>query len=170
MNLGDIFFKAFFLIVFGNLAISIVIAFVVRLLARRCCPSNRVLSSTGLVAFLLWILSTAPLVTGLHEPLFVSWHKSQNKAIPDAPCLSYSPSFTRLYATFSMTLSEYENWASTHPWNLSKNAPAEIRDYDLEKFGITELESAHSSEMAENGKHLVTMYRDGIVYLAYYAN
>lgn len=170
MNLGVIYLYTFFVIVFGSLLVSTVLAYACSVFSRQIFRKKFPGSSILFLSFLIWILSTAPLLTLLHEPIFVSWHKAQNKWVPNVPCLEYRPMVTRLFASYSMTREEFDTWANQHPWGLEPVPVKDVRPYDLEQFGMESVDAAYASEMANNGKHLLALHRDGIAYIAYYAN
>ena len=163
MNLGDVCIKAAVCICIGGclLALSIV-------LLQRCWKKTRWSVSIAIFVVLASALSMGGCYFG-HYPLFVAWHHSQNQVLPQKGCLTYEPSFFRLYASYRMSRAEFDEWAQRHPWRLKPYALSDIPDQDTEALGFDRPDTAYASEPAPNGSQLRVYHGGDTMYVSYWA-
>jgi hypothetical protein len=101
-----------------------------------------------------------------HGIVFSAWHQSQNRFVPNSGNITYCPEFSRLYATYEMTLPQFHQWAATHPWKLNLSS-GEAFSHDFEIMRFDNPEASYSTEMAPNGKQLRVYFKSDIMYLSY---
>ncbi len=160
MNLGDIYFKSFLLLLAAPVFATLVLLGVLR---------QRLKLTWGnvcLVAFFIAPFAGILLNAAFHHRVFVAWHQAQNQFVPRTGCLTYSPDFARLYATYRMTLPQFNAWATTHPWGLTSGSNGLLM-HDAEAMGFDSPEAAFETGMAENGKQLRVYFKSGVMYLSY---
>jgi len=164
MNLGEIYIKSGVAICIGACLLTLLIVLILRFVkkTRRC---------TLFMTFCL----LAPVLSVVgdhfgHGPLFVAWHRAQNTLLPESGCLTYKPSFFRLYATYRMSRAEFEDWATHHPWQLvpMDEGGFPLPPQEVENLGLERPEAAYASEPAPNGRQLRVYYAKGTMYVAYY--
>jgi hypothetical protein len=163
MDLGDIYLKAAASICIAAGALTVV---VVLLLRRR-----KKISWPGLLALaapLLLLLCGGGLYFG-HPPLFAAWHRAQNDMLPKTGCLTYEPSFARLYASYRMSRSEFDAWVQAHPWELKRFGDSDISDRDLQHFGAKKADVRLMTPPVLDGKQLRVYYHDNVMYVAYFS-
>lgn len=162
MNLGDIYLKTFLVLTATAFALSFVVASLLRI--------RRRVSWSGVVCIGLLLGGCGAVIACrvFHQTLFVAWHKTQNEAVPSSGCITYEPDFTRLYATYEMTRTEFDAWIANHPWKLKPGINGPLNEDGL-RFGITEPDASFETEMAPNGKQLRVYFKSGIMYLAYHS-
>ena len=160
MNLGDIYLKTFLALTGMAFLLSFLMASLLRI--RRRASWGTVFGigcSVGIFAAFFANMS-------LHRPLFVSWHKAQNDAVPTTGSLTYEPDFFELNATCQMTRPEFDAWVGSHPWNLEPGDNSFLH-HDGPSFGLSEPEASFETEMAPNGRQLRVYFKSGIMYLSY---
>jgi hypothetical protein len=163
MNLGEVCIRAAVCICIGGclLALSIV-------LLQRWLKRTRWSVSIGIFVVLASALSIGGCYFG-HYPLFVAWHRSQNQLLPQNGCLTYEPSFFRLYASYRMSRAEFDDWAQHHPWGLKPYNLSSIPDQDTKALGLYRLDAAYASEPAPNGRQLRVYHGRETMYVSYWA-
>jgi hypothetical protein len=159
MNLGNIYLKTFAAIIAISFVLAVMVASLLRF--RRCSWRTVVLS-----ALPIWLMVGFFVLNTSHQRLFVAWHKWQNSALPKQGCLTYEPDFTRLYATYAMSRSEFETWVNDHPWRLHAGNNG-LLHHDGPRLGFDEPELSFETDSAPNGRQLRVYYRSGIMYVAY---
>jgi len=125
----------------------------------------------GLLALavpLVFLLCCCGLYFG-HQPLFAAWHCAQNDMLPQTDCLSYEPTFARLYASYRMTRPAFDAWVQAHPWKLMPLGESDICNCDVQQFRISKPDAAFATRPAPNGKQLRVYYQNNVMYVAYYA-
>jgi hypothetical protein len=160
MNLGDIYIKSFFCIVGASIAVSMLFAFV----WRSKWKTSRCASIA--VSLLIGLLLSVPALTLLHHPLFVAWHRAQNAMVPQTGCLTYDPSFARLFAAYRMSRSGFDTWVAAHPWRLTPYAN-DLLEYDASHLGFSSPDASFASPSGSNGKQLRVYFKNGVMYLSY---
>lgn len=162
MNLGDIYLKTFLVLLTAPVLAS---WFALGLLRQRfkLTWGNVCLISVFIAPFAGIILNTA-----FHYRVFAAWHQAQNQFVPRSGCLTYSPDFIRLYATYRMTLPQFNNWAASHPWGLTPSSSS-LKTHDENAMGFESPEAAFETGMADNGKQLRVYFKSGVMYLSYNA-
>jgi hypothetical protein len=163
MNLGDIFIKTAAAICLGAFLASLLMALILRYAKK-----TRWWISLTVFVVLVPVLSYAGLYFG-HHPLFVAWHRSQNEVLPRTGCLTYEPSLFRLYASYRMSRAEFDAWIKQHPWHLSPYDVSQIPAQDAEDLGISRPDTAFATERAPSGKQLRVYYKNGTMYVSYWA-
>jgi hypothetical protein len=163
MNLGDISIKSIAAICVGSCLLALLIVLVVW-------HVKRIRWTTFFVALipLALVLCVAGCYFG-HGPLFAAWHRAQNTVLPSNGCLTYEPSFFRLYATYRMSRAEFDEWAKGHPWRLASSNEGRVPACDAEALRFGHPEAAYASEAAPNGGQLRVYYANGTMYVAYFA-
>jgi hypothetical protein len=160
MNLGQIFFQTFLVLLVAPTLASILVLFLFR----------RKLSSYFSTFALLCIFLGPCIGVGVnykyHRVVFSFWHQWQNQFVPQSGGITYDPDFSRLYATYKMTLPQFQEWAATHPWKLNLSS-GESFGHDFEIMGFDNPEASYSTEMAPNGKQLRVYFKSDIMYLSY---
>lgn len=160
MNLGQIYFQTFVVLLVTPTIASMLVL----------CLFRRKLSSYFSMLALLSIFLGPSVGVGLnykyHRIVFSSWHQSQNQFVPSSGCITYDPEFSRLYATYKMTLPQFHQWAAMHPWKLSALSP-EVFNYDLEIMEFDTPEAIYATEMEPNGKQLRVYFKSETMYLSY---
>ena len=168
MNLGDIYLKTFLVLTTMALVLSCLLALVLSRLVASLLRFRRRVSWADVLCFgfLLgcFVAFTANML--LHRPLFVAWHKAQNDAVPTTGCLTYDPHFTRLYATYQMTRTEFDTWVANHPWELRPGDNG-LLHHDGPEFDLGEPDASFETEMAPNGRQLRVYFKSGIMYVSY---
>jgi hypothetical protein len=161
MNLGGVFIRTAVAICLGACLLALVVALILRYKKTRW--------PDPLTAFfvLALVLSCGGLYFG-HGPLFVAWHRAQNEALPRANCLTYEPSFLRLYASYRMSRAEFDAWVKNHPWHLSPCNERHIVDKDAEHLGFTRPDAAYATEPEPNGRQLRVYHENGTMYVSYW--
>ncbi len=101
-----------------------------------------------------------------HRDLFVRRHQSNNSLMPQQGCLTYEPSFDKLFASYRMTRSEFEQWVSNHPWKL-KPYDMSFVEFDAERLGFSKPDVAFATEMADDGGQLRVYFKDDTMYVSY---
>jgi hypothetical protein len=163
MNLGGVFMETVAAICVGACLLALLVSLVLRY-----CRKTRRLASLTLFVILASVLFLAGLYFA-HRPLFAAWHRSQNVLLPQAGCLTYEPSFFRLYASYRMSRAEFDAWIKHHPWHLSPYDKRLIVPQDAQHLGLTRPDAAYASEPAPNGRQLRVYYENGIMYASYWA-
>jgi len=160
MNLGVIYINTFIDITLSALAIALVTTILIRLLKN--------LSILFVFAMFLGLsLVFVYFGNDLYlEQMFVHRHKAQNIWVPQDGCITYEPSPGDLFASYSMSRDEFDNWVGTHPFQLSEGG-GELLDFDTERLGFTTPDVIYETEMAPNGKQLRVYFKDGTMYLSY---
>ena len=162
MHLGDIYIKTFFLISAVAFGIAIASSFLLRSWKR---------INAGWLFALSLVVGLSLAYAGnsqFHRDIFVRWQQSQNKWVPQKGCLTYEPSFGRLYATYSMSRDEFERWTASYPAEMSPYDMSFLV-HDSERLGFSDPEVAYATEMAPNGNQLRVYFKDGVMYLSYNA-
>ena len=160
MNLGDVYVKTFLLLLLAPALAAIVLMGLFR--RRLQLTWGAVISVTLLVPPIAGVL----LNYSFHRSLFVAWHKMQNQFVPPTGCLTYSPDFSRLYATYQMTLPQFNAWSAAHPWGLSAGSNS-LLSQDTQAMGFDSPQSSMETSTADNGKQLRVYFKSGIMYLSY---
>lgn len=160
MNFGDIYLKSFAVIVGASFLIAVMIASPLRFWRRTSWQT------VVLTALPIWLILGFLALDWGHRRLFVTWHRWQNTALPSDGCLTYEPSFARLYATYEMTRDEFKRWARNHPWELQPSGN-ELLPSDGPRLGLDSPELCFASEMGPNGKQLRVYYKTGTMYVSY---
>ena len=160
MNLGQIFFQTFLVLLVAPTLASILVLF----LFRRKLSSK--FSALALLCIFLGPVAGVCLNYKCHGIVFSAWHQSQNRFVPNSGNITYCPEFSRLYATYEMTLPQFHQWATTHPWKLNLSS-GEAFSHDFEIMGFDNPEASYSTEMAPNGKQLRVYFKSDIMYLSY---
>jgi hypothetical protein len=163
MNLGDIFIKTAAAIFLSACLASLLVALILRYAKKA-----RWWISLTVFVVLAPVLTYAGLYFG-HHPLFVAWHRSQNEVLPRTGCLTYEPSFLRLHASYRMSRAEFDAWIKNHPWRLSPYDVSPIPAQDAEDLGISRPDTAFATERAPSGKQLRVYYKNGTMYVSYWA-
>ena len=101
-----------------------------------------------------------------HRRLFVGWQQTQNEWVPEAGCLTYDPSFARLFATYSMTETEFRDWVESYPVPMGPYDNSLLM-FDCERLGFTEPKLSFATKSAPNGKQLRVYWTDNVMYLSY---
>jgi hypothetical protein len=164
MNLGDICLKAAASICIASAVLTVLVMLLLRRLKKAPWPALRAFA----VPLIFLLLCCGGLYFG-HAPLFVAWHRAQNDVLPPTGCLTYEPTFFRLYASYAMSRTEFDAWALGHPWKLAPLSKSDIYDGDLQHFGISKSDAAFATEPAPNGKPLRVYYQNNVMYVVYYA-
>lgn len=160
MNLGDIYLKAFFCI--SGIAFLLAI-----LVATGICFWRRLQVGWVIpIAFLLGIVFAVVGNSLLHRRLFVDWQQSQNEWVPEKGCLTYNPSFSRLFATYSMTKTELSDWVANYPVPMGPYDNS-LLVFDSQRLGFTEPALSFATASAPNGKQLRVYWTDNVMYLSY---
>ncbi|QDV25923.1 hypothetical protein [Aureliella helgolandensis] len=160
MNLGDIYFKTFLVLLAAPVITTLVLLGVLR---------QRLKLTWGnvcLVAFFIAPFAGILLNGAFHHRVFAAWHQAQNRFVPRSGCVTYSPDFARLYATYRMTLPQFNAWATTHPWGLTPGS-SDLLTHDEEAMGFDSPIAAFETSMADNGKQLRVYFKSGVMYLSY---
>jgi hypothetical protein len=163
MNLGNIF-----LITAASICIASGVLALLAVLILRCVKKISWPRLFVLALLLAFSLCCCGLYFG-HQPLFTAWHRAQNDVLPKTGCLTYEPSFFRLYATYRMTRAEFNAWIENHPWQLKPFAKSEISSNEMKRFGIKEPDAAFATESAPNGKQLRVYFQNDVIYVSYFA-
>ena len=129
MNLGQIFFQTFLVLLVAPTLASILVLF----LFRRKLSSK--FSALALLCIFLGPVAGVCLNYKCHGIVFSAWHQSQNRFVPNSGNITYCPEFSRLYATYEMTLPQFHQWAATHPWKLNLSS-GEAFSHDFEIMGL----------------------------------
>lgn len=161
MNLGDICLKSAASICVASGMLTLVAMLILRRVKKT--PWPRLL---GLAVPLVLLLCIGGLYFG-HRPLFTAWHRAQNDVLPHAGCLTYEPTFFRLYASYRMNRAEFDTWVLTHPWKLMPLAESDVGE--LKQFGISRPVVAFATEPASNGRQLRVYFQNDVMYVAYFA-
>jgi len=160
MNLGQIYFQAFVVLMVTPTVASMLLL----------CLFRRKLSSYFSTLALLSIFVGPAFGVCLnykyHGLVFSAWHQWQNQFVPQSGCITYDPDFSRHYATYKMTLPQFHEWAATHPWKLNLSS-GESFGHDFEIMGFDNPEASYSTEMAPNGKQLRIYFKLDTMYLSY---
>jgi hypothetical protein len=159
MNLGTIHLEAFAAIAGLSLVIAILVASLLRL--RRWSWRN-----VFVVALPLWLAIGCYALSKGHQPAFAEWHKWQNSAPPRNGCLTYEPSFTRLYASYRMSRDEFTAWVANHPWRL-RTGDMSLLYLDGDRLHLAEPELSYETDRASNGQQLRVYYKSGVMYVSY---
>jgi hypothetical protein len=159
MNLGDIYFKTFAVIV----AVSFLLALALTSLLRLRKFSWQVVVYAALP---VWLVLGYLLLDAYHQSCFVAWHRWQNTALPNQGCLTYEPELHRLYATYDMDRSDFEAWVRSHPWQLGAGSNG-LLHHDGPRLGFDAPELSFETAMAPNGQQLRVYFKAGIVYVSY---
>ncbi|GAB5406149.1 MAG: hypothetical protein Aurels2KO_43800 [Aureliella sp.] len=122
--------------------------------------------SICLAALPLWLVIGFCGLEYLHQPLFVALHQGQNTSLPSEGCLSYEPSFGRLFASYRMSREELDRWVSSFPVKMEPYDNAFL-DFDAERLGFTDAEASYATPMASNGNQLRVYYSEGVMYVSY---
>ncbi|MEM6469415.1 MAG: hypothetical protein AAF802_07575 [Planctomycetota bacterium] len=160
MNLGVIYLKTFFCISGVAFLVAIVLAIGIRFWRR---------FHAGWIIPIAVFLGIALVFLGnslFHRRLFVHWQQSQNTWVPKTGCLTYDPSFARLFATYSMSETEFRDWVADYPVPMLPHDNSLLM-FDSERLGITEPELSFATESAPNGKQLRVYWADNVMYLSY---
>lgn len=160
MNLGDIYLKTFLVITAVAFVAGFALAFVLRLMRR---------IRAGWLVVLGSLLAAVLTVAGnraFHQELFTAWHQSQNSVVPRTGCLTYDPSFDRLYATYSMDAATFEQFVASHPWQL-RPYDSSLQAMDARRLGFETPQAAYATEMAPNGNQLRLYFENGTMFLSY---
>ncbi len=162
MNLGDIYFKTFLIL----LVLPVLATFLLLGSYRR----RLQLTWGGILLIAVFIAPFAGMLLNraFHQQLFVAWHQAQNQLVPRTGCLTYEPDFSRLYATYQMTLPQFNAWAAAHPLRLSPVADS-VPMYDAQVMGFDSPEASFMTDMAENGMQLRVYYKAGVMHLLYFS-
>lgn len=102
----------------------------------------------------------------LHHDMFVRRHQNRNLTVPSSGCITYQPSFGRLYASYKISKKEFTDWVATHPWKL-REYDLGLIEYDSKMLNFKEPELAYATEMAANGGQLRVYFKNDIMYLSY---
>lgn len=129
MNLGQVYFQTFIAL----LVTPTVAGVLVLCLFRRKMPSY--FSMLALISIFLGPFVGVGLNYKCHKFVFSHWHQWQNQFVPQSGCITYDPDFSRLYATYKMTLPQFHHWAAIHPWKL-KAVSAGVFNHDFELMGF----------------------------------
>ena len=159
MNLGSIYLKAFFAIIAITFVFALTVASLLRL--RRCRWRTVVLA-----ALPIWLIIGRLVLDTSHQRLFVAWHRWQNTALPQQGCLTYEPEFTRLYATYKMSRTEFQVWVNDHPWQLHAGDNG-LLHHDGPRLGFDGPAFSFETDSAPNGKQLRVYYKSRIMYVSY---
>lgn len=162
MNLGLVYLLSFLAILTISLIVALMLACILRIWSFAW-------STIFSAALLLWFVLGLFALESFHQPVFAFWHRMQNKSLPREQCLTYDPSFYRLYASYRMSPETFEFWISTHDWNLHPADNVMHLD-DGEKLKLDSPEKSFATESAPNGKQLRIYYRSGVMYAAYNSN
>jgi hypothetical protein len=161
MNLGDVYLKTVLLISGVSFCVCLAGAIVWRLW--REVPWRVVWLTTFCAGCVV-----APTANSfLHRRVFISWHRGQNEYVPKTGCVTYEPSFFRLYASYRMDRETFDDWVANHPWRLLP-FDGEVPSYDGQRLGFESPDVALATEMAPNGRQLRVYFKDGMMYLSYY--
>ncbi len=160
MNLGSIYVQAFFVLFAAPTIVSFALLGLLRHKLKISCGS--------IVLFALFVAPIAGMLLNyaFHEPTFVAWHQAQNRYVPQTGCLTYRPQFSRLYATYRMTLPQFNAWATAHPWDLMPGGNSLV-EHDAAALGFDNPVASFETEMAPNGKQLRVYFQSGTMYLSY---
>lgn len=63
---------------------------------------------------------------------------------------------------------EFEQWVSTHPWQLKPYDMAFV-EHDSKRLNFAEPVLAYATEMASDGGQLRVYFKDGVMYVSYNA-
>lgn len=160
MNLGDIYLKTFLVLLFAPPLVTFVLLGLLR--------QRLKLTWGGVLMIAAFLAPFAGLLlsTSYHRPVFVWWHKMQNQYVPRTGCVTYAPDFSRLYATYEMTLPQFDAWVAAHPWGL-KPGSNDLLFHDAEVMGFEDPQLSFETGMADNGKQLRVYFKSGTMYLSY---
>jgi len=160
MNLGDIYLKTFLLLLTAPVLTTLIVLGVVRQ-RLKLTWGNVCLIAVFIAPFAGLVLNDA-----YHQRVFNTWHQAQNQFVPRSGCLTYLPSATRLYATYRMTLPEFNAWATGHPWGLKPGSNSLLM-HDEEALGFQAPDASFETDMGDNGKQLRVYFKTGLMYLSY---
>jgi len=160
MNLGDVYLKTFFNISAVAILIAIAIPAALRIW-KRIHPRWFVTVFVILSLFLVYVGNSL-----FHHDMFVARHLKQNKWVPQDGCTLYQPSFGHLFATFSMSRSEFDAWVASHPWGLQPY-DGDLADHDSTRLGFRDADAAYATDTADNGNQLRVYFKDGTMFLSY---
>jgi hypothetical protein len=166
MNLGVIYIKTAIAIVASGIAVG-AMATAIFLVAKK----NRILSptfffGTPVIGILLGCVGLAV----FQEPLFRTWHRLQNEAVPAEGCVTYEPSFWCLHAIYQMDRQSFDRWVASHPWGLAPCESDSIFElHDGPYFGLSACDAIYESPRGPKGNNLRVYYRNGMAYLSYSA-
>ena len=161
MNLGDIYFKTFLLLI----SAPTIVTFILLGLFRRRLEITW--GAACLIALFIAPFAGILLNFSFHRPVFVYWHKTQNQFVPSSGCLNYDPDFARLHATYKMTLPQFNAWVTAHPWNLKAAGSNGLLFHDSDVIGFSNPQTSFETDTAGNGKQLRVYFKSGIMYLSY---
>ena len=160
MNLGDIYLKTFFCITSIAFLAAVAVVGGIRFWRR--------VNAGWLIALSILMGMVFPFIGNsfFHQPVFVDWHRCQNEWVPKTGCLTYEPSFGRLFATYAMTETEFRDWVSNYPVPMGPYDNSLLM-FDSEQLGFTAPELSFATQPASNGKQLRVYWADGKMYLSY---
>jgi hypothetical protein len=164
MNLGVIFLKtAFLIIVTGFVLGAIITGIFLRIKRKPLCSFRSVWLSLA-IGFILCCIGLAT----CHNPLFRTWHRLQNDAVPSTNCITYDPSFFVFFASYKMDRKSFDAWVLSHHWKLTPCEPDNIFTcHDGPHFGLTSCEAIYESPRGPKGNNLRVYYNNGVVYFSY---
>lgn len=163
MNLGEVFIETAFVICLVACLLALSVALILRYMKR-----TRWFVSLTVFVVLVSVLVGGGLYFG-HSPLFAAWHRFRNNVLPRTDCLTYEPSFFRLYATYRMSRAEFDAWIARHPWHLTPCDERQIASQDAEQLGFAQPDAAYASEPAPNGRQLRVYFKNDTMYVSYWA-
>jgi len=160
MNLGQTYIDAFLYIAKLSALASILLVAILRF-----CKRIHIAKLVA-IGILLFIATTFAANKLFHRQLFVDWHKSQNTLAPTTGCLTYEPSFGRLFASYSMNRDDFDSWVADHPWPMT-NYDDSLQRFDEDRLGFAEPDIALATEMAANGNQMRVYFKSDVMYLSY---
>ncbi len=118
-----------------------------------------------LLGFVLWIAFTYMGMRLFHHDRFVELHQSHNDYVPTTGCLTYEPSFGHLFASYSMSRTEFDVWVAQFPVPMSEY-DSQLQKFDEDRLGFTDPDAAFATESASNGGQTRAYFKDGTMYLS----
>ncbi|XZE42797.1 hypothetical protein SH467x_002331 [Pirellulaceae bacterium SH467] len=162
MNLGLIYLCSMMAILVATYGVALLLASILKVWRWGW-------GTVAFVAIPIWFFLGVFCLDSYLPSVFSGWHRWQNGALPREHCLTYEPSFYRLYASYRMSPEAFDSWVATHDWSLHAVENG-LHVNDGEKLKLDNPERTYATEPAPNGKQLRVYYRSGVMYVAYNSN
>ncbi len=159
VNLGSTYLIVFLAIVVASLGASVLL---VTPLRWRGWSWRTVL----LIALPVWLVIGFFSLEHFQQRVFTVVHRLQNASLPREGCLSYEPSFGRLYASYSMSRTEFDRWVAQYPVKMEPYDNPNV-EFDAKRMGFENAAASYATSMAANGKQMRVYYAGGVMYVSY---
>jgi hypothetical protein len=160
MNLGAIYLSTFLWLTALSFCCALVFTVILRRIWKPAFIASLLVTIGGGLA--LSYVSNAT----FHQALFLRRHESQNKWVPNDGRITYSAEFASLYATYSMTETEFRNWAANYEVPL-KTYDNTLLMNDINHFDLDGPEISLSTVTGGNGKQIRVYYKNETMFFAY---